>query len=97
MHKGVSFNQLDDRNMGRIRYQNVSEADGEVVPAEHIVKGVEISKGHYVITRMPAAEPDSRARHLTRSSVIMRRARCPEAGLGDRERTRPSTAEHSCQ
>jgi non-homologous end joining protein Ku len=46
MHKGVSFNQLDDRNMGRIRYQNVSEADGEVVPAEHIVKGVEISKGH---------------------------------------------------
>ena len=48
-HKGVSFNQLDDRNMGRIRYQKVSEADGEVVPAEHIVKGVEISKGRYVI------------------------------------------------
>ena len=44
-HKGVSFNQLDDRNMGRIRYEKVSEADGEVVPAEHIVKGVEISKG----------------------------------------------------
>jgi DNA end-binding protein Ku len=48
-HKGVSFNQLDDRNMGRIRYEKVSEADGEVVPAEHIVKGVEISKGRYVI------------------------------------------------
>jgi DNA end-binding protein Ku len=26
-HKAVSFNQLDDRNMGRIRYQKVSEAD----------------------------------------------------------------------
>jgi DNA end-binding protein Ku len=45
----VSSNQLDDRNMSRIRYEKVSEADGEVVPAEHIVKGVEISKGRYVI------------------------------------------------
>jgi DNA end-binding protein Ku len=48
-HKAVSFNQLDDRTMGRIRYEKVSEADGEPVPAEHIVKGVEISKGRYVI------------------------------------------------
>ena len=48
-HKALSFNQLDDRNMDRIRYEKVSEADGEVVPAEHIVKGVEISKGRYVI------------------------------------------------
>src|SRR3954469_2504605 len=55
-HKGVSFNQLDDRNMSRIRYQKVSEADDQVVPAEHIVKGVEISKGRYVIV-----EPDELA------------------------------------
>ena len=48
-NKGVSFNQLDARNMGRIRYQKVSEADGDVVPAEFIVKGVEISRGRYVI------------------------------------------------
>jgi len=47
--KAVSFNQLDDRNMGRIRYQKVAEDSGEVVPPEHIVKGVEISKGRYVI------------------------------------------------
>lgn len=47
--KGVAFNQLDDRNMSRIRYVKVSEVDGEVVPAEHIVKGVEVSKGRYVI------------------------------------------------
>lgn len=43
------FNQLDDRNMGRIRYKKVSEADGEVVSAEYIVKGIEISKCRYVI------------------------------------------------
>jgi len=48
-HKGVSFNQLDERNMGRIRYQKVSEADGEIVPPEHIVKGVEVSRGRYVL------------------------------------------------
>jgi DNA end-binding protein Ku len=47
--KAISFNQLDDRNMGRIRYQKVSEETGEVVEAEHIVKGVEISKGRYVL------------------------------------------------
>ena len=47
--KGVSFNQLDDRNMGRIRYLKVSEDSGEEVPSEHIVKGVEVSKGRYVI------------------------------------------------
>ena len=48
-HKGVSFNQLDDRNMSRIRYLKVSEETGEEVPSEQIVKGVEISKGRYVI------------------------------------------------
>ena len=36
---GVSFNQLDDRSMGRFRYQRVSEDTGEEAPAEHIVKG----------------------------------------------------------
>jgi DNA end-binding protein Ku len=47
--KSLSFNQLDDRNMGRIRYQKVSEDTGEEVPSEHIVKGVEVSKGRYVL------------------------------------------------
>jgi DNA end-binding protein Ku len=47
--KGVSFNQLDDRNMSRIRYLKVSEETGEEVPSEQIIKGVEISKGRYVI------------------------------------------------
>ena len=56
-HKGVSFNQLDDRNMGRIRYQKVSEQTGEEVPAEQIVKGVEISRGRYVIVDPDELEP----------------------------------------
>ena len=56
-HKGVSFNQLDDRTMGRIRYQKVSEETGEEVPAEHIVKGFEISKGRYVIVDPDELEP----------------------------------------
>jgi hypothetical protein len=33
----MSFNQFDDRNMGRIRNEKVSEADEEVVLAERIV------------------------------------------------------------
>jgi DNA end-binding protein Ku len=48
-HRAISFNQLDDRNMGRIRYQKVSEETGEVVPSEFITKAVEISKGRYVL------------------------------------------------
>src|SRR6478609_4292728 len=53
----VAFNQLDDRSMGRIRYLKVSEETGEEVPAEHIVKGYEISKGRYVIVDPADLEP----------------------------------------
>ena len=47
--KGVSFNQLDGRTMSRIRYEKVAGDSGEVVPPEHIVKGVEVSKDRYVL------------------------------------------------
>ncbi len=47
--KNVSFNQLDERTMSRIRLKKVSAATGEDVPDEHIVKGYEISKGSYVV------------------------------------------------
>jgi len=56
-HQAVSFNQLDDRNMGRIRYQKVSEETGEEVPAAQIVKGFEISKGRYVVIDPDELEP----------------------------------------
>src|SRR2546421_11951916 len=47
--KSLKFNQLHDEDMGRIRYQRVCEADGEVVAYEHIVKGYEYEKGKYVL------------------------------------------------
>ena len=43
--KSVSFNQLDERTLSRIRLKKVSAETGEDVPDEHIVKGYEISKG----------------------------------------------------
>ena len=47
--QSVSFNQLDERNMARIRYRKVNAESGEEVGDDHIVKGYEISKGRYVI------------------------------------------------
>ncbi len=47
--KSISFNQLDDRNMSRIRYRKVNEESGEEVPSEHIVKGYDLGGGSYVM------------------------------------------------
>ena len=47
--QSVSFNQLDERNMARIRYRKVNDETGDEVGDDHIVKGYEISKGRYVI------------------------------------------------
>jgi DNA end-binding protein Ku len=47
--KSLRFNQLHDEDMGRIRYKRVCEVDGEEVPFEHIVKGFEYEKDHYVV------------------------------------------------
>jgi DNA end-binding protein Ku len=55
--KSVSFNQLDDRSMARIRYKKVSADSGEEVPDEHIVKGYEVSKGQYVVVEPEELEP----------------------------------------
>jgi len=56
-HKGVSFNQLDERSMSRIRYRKVSDDTGEEVPDEHIVKGYEFSRGQYVVVDPDELEP----------------------------------------
>ena len=55
--KSVSFNQLDERTMSRIRYRKVSDESGDEVPDEHIVKGYEVSKGRYVIVDPDELEP----------------------------------------
>lgn len=55
--KSVSFNQLDDRTMTRIKLKKVSADSGDEVPDEHIVKGYEISKGRYVVVDPDELEP----------------------------------------
>ncbi len=55
--QSVSFNQLDERNMARIRYRKVNAETGEEVSDEHIVKGYEVSKGRYVVVDPDELEP----------------------------------------
>ncbi len=47
--KSISFNQLDDQTMSRIRYRKVSEATGEEVPTEHIVKAFDMGAENYIL------------------------------------------------
>jgi DNA end-binding protein Ku len=55
--KGVSFNQLDERTMSRIRLKKVSAETGEEVPEEHIVKGYQVAKDQYVVVDPDELEP----------------------------------------
>jgi DNA end-binding protein Ku len=47
--KTLHFNQLHDKDHGRIKYQRVCSICGEEVTFEHIVKGYEYEKGNYVV------------------------------------------------
>ena len=47
--KDVRFNQLEEGTGARIRYRKVSEATGEDVANDQIVKGYEVAPGQYVI------------------------------------------------
>lgn len=47
--KTLRFNQIHDEDGGRIRYRRVCEKCGEEVTFEHIVKGYEYEKDHYVL------------------------------------------------
>ncbi len=49
----VHFNQLDADSGARIRYRRVSEATGDEVPNDKIVRGYEVESGRYVVL-----EPD---------------------------------------
>jgi DNA end-binding protein Ku len=48
-NRDVRFNQLDQSSGARIRYRKVSDATGDEVPSEEIVKGYEIQPGQYVV------------------------------------------------
>jgi DNA end-binding protein Ku len=47
--KTLRFNQLHEKDMGRIRYKRVCAKDGEEVSFDEIVKGYEYEKDHYVV------------------------------------------------
>jgi DNA end-binding protein Ku len=47
--KTLRFNQLHEKDHGRIKYQRICAKDGEVVPYDEIVKGYEYEKDRYVI------------------------------------------------
>jgi len=47
--KTLRFNQLHDKDHGRIKYQRICSKCGEEVPFEHIVKGYEYEKDKYVV------------------------------------------------
>lgn len=47
--QSISFNQLDERDMARIRYRKVNEVTGEEVATEHIVKGYDTGGSNYVV------------------------------------------------
>jgi DNA end-binding protein Ku len=47
--KTLRFNQLHDEDGGRIRMKRVCSVDGEEVGYDHIVKGYEYEKDHYVV------------------------------------------------
>ncbi len=47
--KTLRFNQLHDKDGGRIKYQRVCSVCGEEVSFEHIVKGYEYEKDRYVV------------------------------------------------
>ena len=61
-NRDVSFNQIEAATGSRIRMRRVSEATGEEVANDQLVKGYEISKGQYVIiepSEIEAIKPKS--------------------------------------
>ena len=46
--KSLKFNQLHEKDLGRVKYKRVCSVDGEEVPYDEIVKGYEYEKDRYV-------------------------------------------------
>lgn len=59
---GTDFDWLDERSLEPVGYQRVNKITGKEVPREHIVKGVELEKGCYVVIseeEIRAARPEA--------------------------------------
>jgi DNA end-binding protein Ku len=64
--KAVHFNQFEEGTSDRIRYKKVNERTGQEVESSHIVKGVDLGGGEFVIVtdeELAAAEPE-RSRYI---------------------------------
>jgi DNA end-binding protein Ku len=60
--KEVRFHMVHDADGARIKQKRICSQDGKEVPYEHIAKGYEISRGHYVvITREELEKLDPKA------------------------------------
>ena len=46
---GIDFDWLDKRSMDPVGYKRVNKRTGKEIPAEHIVKGVKLDDGDYVV------------------------------------------------
>ena len=62
-HQDLSFHQFQEGTNARIRNKRVSEKTGKEVAYEDIVKGYEVSKGHYVMV-----DPDELAEFAPRAT-----------------------------
>lgn len=49
MTEDLDLDLLDRRDHARIGYQKINKSTGEVVPQSEIVRGAEVSDGHYVV------------------------------------------------
>ena len=49
--KDVRFRELHDKDAAPLRQKRICSADGEEVAYEHVVKGFEISKDHFVVIK----------------------------------------------
>lgn len=59
---GVDFDWLDERSMDPVGYKRINKKTGKEVAKEHIVKGVQLEKGRYVVLsedEIKAAHPKS--------------------------------------
>ncbi|MDF3864077.1 Ku protein [Pseudomonas denitrificans (nom. rej.)] len=59
---GTDFDWLDERSLEPVGYKRVNKVTGKEVPKEHIVKGVELEKGRYVVIseeEIRAARPEA--------------------------------------
>lgn len=60
--QGINFDWLDERSMDAVGYQKINKATGKPITKEHIVKGVELEKGRYVVLseeEIKAAHPEA--------------------------------------